>query len=126
MKNNSKKEPVILKDNGSEFSEVANEVERTYLAWLSAAQWQEEALLSEINSDSFELQYDQTSRSIEVTLQNDNGVICTPLCWVNRVSSLSKHEFKLDCALVLLYIAAKEIAPASVQKIKGFIRSFLM
>ena len=118
--------PVILKDKGSEYSEVAREVECTYGQWLTAGQWQEAALLAGINCDSFQLSYEQNPQEIKVALKNDEGILCVPLFWERDLSALSEAEFKLECALLLLHIAAKEIARDKNEKIKNFIRKFLL
>lgn len=118
--------PVVLKNKGSQYSEVASEVECTYLEWLTAGQWQEAALLEGINCNSFHLSFEQDVNKIEVTLENDDCILCAPLCWVRGETPYTEAEFKLDCALLLLHIAAKGIEPDKVEKIKSFIRKFLL
>lgn len=120
------KQPVVLEGKGMQYSEVAEEVERTYAKWLSSAGWDEEQLLESIDQPLFDLNYEQKEREISVTLENRNGVICTPICWNEDESILTPGEFKVDCALLLIYIAHKKIQTSRTKQIESFVRVYLL
>lgn len=117
--------PTVLEGKGIQYSEVAEEVNRSYEAWLNAAGWTEEQLLVGIDCPLFDLIYDQREDAISVTLENRDGVIGTPICW-NEESPLTIGEFKVDCALLLMLIAYKGVKDARRKQIESFIRIYLL
>lgn len=115
----------ILSDKGKEYSSAALEVEQKFQNFLNAAMMSETDFINHCNCKNFELTYEFKNTTAAIIFKDGDEEFALPLIW-NSEDGIFLNHFKTDAALLLLYISNKCNNKDSVEKIKSFIRSFLL
>lgn len=115
------KGPKVWTGQGKEFSKVSRETETYFRNWLQVSGITENEVISAIDREDFDITF-RTDKEMALTvLHTANGEIGMPFIW-QKESGIKFESYKLDAALLLLFIAEKNISLKSKVKIKSFVR----
>ena len=123
-KNKREKGPAILSGKGDSYSEVAKETEQNCAYWLIASGITEQQLIEKVDGNDFHLTFWADANEAIAVLHHSTGEIARPLLW-RKESGIDFNGYKVDLALLLLYISGKCTNAESKQKIRTFLKEDL-
>lgn len=94
------------KRDGRKFSEVANETEELFSAWLSTSGIEDSELQAALNSEKFGINSHDSNGFAYVSLEIGNKPIALPFIWHGLMES-SKKNFYTDVMLIMFYMLGK-------------------
>lgn len=115
----------IIQGTGSEYSSISNEVEMIFKSWLEASGLTKEECFAIIDGEDFYPYYEQDENNEYISLNNDDGEIGAPFIWKSDYG-IKRRDYKIDAAMVLVYIASNCENPATKQKLKEFVKEELL
>lgn len=115
----------ILAGRGQEWSAVATEFDGIYYHWLVASEMSEKDFLSMIDRDEMYLTFFKDDEMALTIFHHQYGEIGIPLVW-QWESGISFESYQTDTALLLLYIAGKEVRQETKDKIERFVKTELL
>ena len=122
MRDNTK--PLLLFGTGEAYSRVAKEVEKNFRYWMIAANIEREKFLKEIQSEDMEIVFSETEEVVQVAFSSCHRTIGIPLVW-EKDGDIDFESFKMDTALLLLFIAASSESSVVEDKVRCFIKNHL-
>lgn len=122
MKDN--KNPLLLFGTGEAYSRVANEVEMNFCQWMFVADMEREKFLEAIQADDMKIVFSETEEGVQIAFSVCSGTIGIPLIW-EKDGEVDFETFKMDTALLFLFIAASSGSSLVEDKIRCFIKKHL-
>ena len=114
----------VISNTGREWSSVSIETERDFDLWLIQSGIEREEILERTEKDDFKIKYLYEKDEIRVYLEDDSGTIGLPFVWEHDEVPLT--HFKMDAAIMLLYISSLCGNSKSKKKIQYFIKNILI
>lgn len=94
------------KGKGKEFSNVANQTEELFNAWLSSSCVEDEALQKHLDSEGFNINSHDSKGFAYVSLEVDDKPIALPFIWHGMMGT-KKIDFYTDVMLLIFYLLGK-------------------
>lgn len=114
----------VMTGKGKAYSEVAREIEASFHNWLLASGINESDFISAVDGDDLYLTFWADNEVAITVLHKIDGEIAMPLIW-QKGNGIRFESYKVDTALLLLYVAAKCGNIKSKEKIRDFAKEHL-
>ena len=119
-----KNQSSILIGAGKAYSKIANETEEIFNQWMIAIGTTREDFIEILKDDDVELSITNFDNEVQVAFCIDDEIIGIPLIW-KKEGAISYEDFKIDTALLFLFIASLSRSETLKRKIHQFLKTDL-